>query len=246
MESGGAWFLFLACAFAAETIGTMAGFGAATILTPIAFLFMDAKTAIAVVASFHLFGNGSRLIFFGRSIHWKTWLQFGLSGILFSFVGAGVTTRLSSSAVEVCFGVFLLLYVGLSTVASERVRLPSHPATLVGGGMVSGFIAGLLGTGGAVRSVCLLAFGLPKEAYVGTSAAIALVVDATRLPVYLAGRFIPSTMIPVLVGLVLVAFAGSWLGQRLVRRISAVGFRRFVNVMLCSNKFREAKFVEGR
>jgi len=57
------WALFLACAFGAEVIGTMAGFGAATILTPVAALFMDIKTAIAVVAAFHLFGNASRLYF---------------------------------------------------------------------------------------------------------------------------------------------------------------------------------------
>lgn len=43
MASQGTWLLFLACAFAAEVIGTMAGFGAATILTPIAALFMDIK-----------------------------------------------------------------------------------------------------------------------------------------------------------------------------------------------------------
>ncbi len=66
----GEWLLFLAGALIAEVIGTMAGFGAATVLTPIAVLFMDVKTAIAVVACFHLFGNGSRLGFFGRLVHW--------------------------------------------------------------------------------------------------------------------------------------------------------------------------------
>ena len=74
--------------------------------------------------------------------------------------------------------------------------------------------------------------GLSKEAYIGTSAAIALMVDATRVPVYLTGRLIPRTMIPILASLILVAFAGSWLGQRLVRRISAAAFRRFILVML--------------
>ncbi len=232
LDSGLTWLLFLVFAFLAEVIGTMAGFGAATVLTPIAALFMDMKTAIAVVACFHLFGNASRLVFFGRSLHWKTWLQFGLTGILLSFVGASVTTRLSSAGVKLLFGLFLLIYVGLSSLASERVRLPTHPATLIGGGMVSGFIAGLIGTGGAIRSACLLAFGLPQETYLGTSAAIALVVDATRLPVYLAGRLIPAAMGPVLAGLIVVAFAGSWVGQRLVRRIAPRAFRWVVMGML--------------
>lgn len=227
-----AWWLFLGGAFIAEVIGTMAGFGAATVLTPIAVLFMDVKTAIAVVACFHLFGNASRLVFFGRRIHWTTWWQFGLTGVALSLVGAGVTARLPSSAIKWLFGLFLLVYVGLSVSASDRVKLPATPMMLVGGGAVSGFVAGLIGTGGAIRSACLLAFELPKEVYIGTSAAIALVVDATRLPVYLAGRFIPSRMGPVLASLIVAAFAGAWVGQRLVRRISPAVFRRFVLLML--------------
>ena len=110
-----AWLLFLTGAFVAEVIGTMAGFGAATVLTPIAACFMDIKIAIAVVACFHLFGNGSRLLFFGRHIHWRTWAQFGITGVLASLVGAAVTAQLPSSMVKLAFGLFLLLYVALSS-----------------------------------------------------------------------------------------------------------------------------------
>ena len=73
MDSVATWMLLLVCAFGAEVVGTMAGFGAATILTPVAALFMDVKTAIAIVACFHLFGSGSRLVFFGRQINWRVY-----------------------------------------------------------------------------------------------------------------------------------------------------------------------------
>lgn len=225
------WPVFLAGAFLAEMLGTIAGFGAATVLTPIAVLFMDIKTAIAVVACFHLFGNASRLVFFGRAIRWSVWWQFGLTGILCSALGAAATTRLPSAVVTLAFGLFLLAYVAASL--RERARpLPRTPLVLMGGGALSGVIAGLLGTGGAVRSACLLAFGLPKEAYLGTSAAIALIVDTTRLPVYLAGGFIPSRMAPVVLSLVVVAFAGASCGQWAVRRLSAQVFRQLVLGML--------------
>jgi len=227
-----AWPLFLACAFGAEVIGTMAGFGAATILTPIAMVFMDVKTAIALVACFHLFGNASRLFFFGRYVHAKTWAQFGLTGVLCSLLGAALTAHLPSEIIKCIFGLFLLVYVGGSVSLPEHVRLPHTPWTLVGGGAASGFIAGLIGTGGAIRSACLLAFGLPRDVYIGTSAAIALVVDATRLPVYLTGHFLPSRMIPLIVSLIAAAFLGAWVGRRLVQRVSTSAFHRFVLVML--------------
>ncbi len=224
--------LFLACAFLAEVIGTVAGFGAATILTPVAALFMDVKTAIAVVACFHLFGNASRLVWFRGAVQWRIWWQFGLTGVLASLLGALVAGGLSSDAVKACLGAFLLIYVGGSLAPFVRLQLPRHAATLVGGGLLSGFVAGLIGTGGAIRSACLLVFGLPPELYIATSAAIALVVDATRLPVYLAQRAIPASMGVILAALLVVAFAGSWLGRRLVHRLPPAVFKGVVLTML--------------
>jgi len=232
LPDAASWSLFLLFAFGAEVIGTVAGFGAATILTPVAVLFLDVKTAIATVAVFHLFGNASRLYFFGRQIHWPTWRLFGVTGVLFSLLGASVTTTLPASVMKLCLGVFLVAYVAASAAAPKSLRLPQTPLLLLGGGAVSGFIAGLIGTGGAIRSACLLAFGLPTETYLATSAAIALMVDATRLPVYLVGGFIPSALLPLLGALLVVAFAGSWTGQRMVHRMSAAWFRRVVWTML--------------
>jgi len=226
-----AWWL-LPCAFAAEVIGTMAGFGAATILTPVAALFVDIKPAIALVALFHLLGNASRLVFFGRAVRWRIWALFGVTGVACSLLGARVSAQMPSSTVSAVFGAFLLLYVVLSLSPLGRRPLPATSATLLGGGVGSGFIAGLIGTGGAVRSACLLAFQLPKDAYLGTSAAIALVVDATRLPIYAGSGFLSGVPAGFIAGLIPSAFAGAWTGQRLVRRISPEAFRTFVLALL--------------
>lgn len=230
ISGDGGWFLLSACA--AEIIGTMAGFGAATVLTPVASVFLDIKTAVAVVACFHLFGNASRLLFFGRHISWRIARDFGLPAILCSFAGAALTGWLSPDAIRLLLGGFLVVYALLEALKVTAVRVPATTPTLLTGGVVSGAIAGLIGTGGAVRSVCLLAFGMSTQAYIGTSAAIALVVDATRLPVYVSQGFIPASMTPVLLALVGVAFAGAWVGQRLVQRVPAVRFKQFVLVML--------------
>ncbi len=224
--------LFLVWAFVAEVIGTMAGFGAATVLTPIASFFFDIKTAVAVVACFHLFGNASRLAFFGRAVDWKIVGQFGLIGIAWSFLGAHLAAGLPAFAIRLALGVFLVVYVIVEWTRVVSLRIPATTTSLIIGGGVSGLIAGLIGTGGAIRSVCLLTFGLPRETYIATSAAIALAVDATRLPVYLTQHFIPGSLLWVIVGLTAVAFAGAWAGQRLVRQISPGWFKHIVLVML--------------
>lgn len=224
--------IFLACAFVAEVIGTMAGFGAATVLTPIASLFMNIKTAVAVVACFHLFGNASRISFFRRHVRWDIVGRFGLPGVAMALAGAQAAAWLSPRHIRLALGGFLILYVLAELRRAAASRIPATTSTLLIGGAASGFIAGLIGTGGAIRSACLVAFGLPKEAYIGTSAVIALLVDATRLPVYLTRQFIPSAYLPLVISLMGVAFAGAWLGQRLVRRVSSVRFKQFVLGML--------------
>jgi len=49
--------LFLLAAYVAAVIATVAGFGSSTILIPVAIFFMDLKTAVFLVACFHLFNN---------------------------------------------------------------------------------------------------------------------------------------------------------------------------------------------
>lgn len=231
METG-SLILFLVWAFVAEVIGTMAGFGAATVLTPIASFFLDIKTAVAVVACFHLFGNASRLLFFGRHIQWSIVGRFGVVGVALSFVGAHLAAWLSADQIRIALGGFLVIYGLAEGLRVTSIRIPATTSALVTGGVFSGAIAGLIGTGGAIRSACLLAFGLPKEAYLGTSALIALLVDSTRLPVYLSQQFIPSAIVPVIWSLTVVAFSGSFVGQWLVRRVSPSWFKRFVLAML--------------
>lgn len=69
--------LFFLSALMAELIGTMAGFGSSTIFLPLALFFVDFKTAIVLVAIFHLFGNIGRIIFFRQGFDRRIILQFG-------------------------------------------------------------------------------------------------------------------------------------------------------------------------
>jgi uncharacterized membrane protein YfcA len=94
--------------------------------------------------------------------------------------------------------------------------------------MLSGFLAGLIGTGGALRAMFLNAFQLPKERYIATAAAIALAVDATRIPVYISGDFLDSNVYWLIPLIFFTAIAGSFVGKKIVDRIPQNLFRRIV------------------
>jgi uncharacterized membrane protein YfcA len=87
------------------------------------------------------------------------------------------------------------------------------------GGVISGFLAGLIGTGGAIRGITLAAFGLEKDVFIATSALIDLGVDSSRAVVYiLQGYFLQEHLI-LIPFLVVIAVVGSYLGKRILAYI---------------------------
>jgi uncharacterized protein len=230
--------LFFISALIAEIIGTMAGFGSSTIFLPLALLFVDFKTAIILVAIFHLFGNLSRIIFFRQGFDKKIILQFGMPSILFSLLGALMIGVLPQPVLKLVLGIFLIT-TSVSFLIKPELKIPANTSTFIAGGSVTGFITALLGTGGALRATLLQGFNIEKIKYIATAATIALATDATRIPVYISQGFLTEQYfiyIPILFG---IAISGSFLGRRIVKRINQELFRKIVLVaiILVSIKF---------
>ena len=230
--------LFFLSALIAEIVGTVAGFGSSTIFLPIALFFVDFKTAIILVAIFHISGNLSRVAFFKHGLNWKILTIFGVPSILLALLGANLIDILPQDILKLILGVFLIAFSATS-LKSPKLRIPANTKSLVAGGSLSGFLAGLIGTGGALRASFLTGFKLEKFAYIATSASIALATDATRIPVYISQGFLSEQFyyhIPILIGL---AVAGSYIGRKIVGRINQSIFRKIVLVaiILVSMKF---------
>ncbi len=218
--------LFLIIAFLAEVVGTIAGFGSSTIALPISLLFLDFKTAIILVAFLHIFGNIGRISFFRFGFDRNILLKFGVVSVLFSLIGALLVNYIPQEVLKGALGIFLIIYSFISW--SGTFRLKASNATTLTGGMLSGFLAGLIGTGGALRAMFLSTFQLPKEKYIATAAAIALAVDATRIPVYIGGGYLDSNLYWLVPLIFITAIAGSFVGKKIVDKIPQNFFRRVV------------------
>jgi uncharacterized membrane protein YfcA len=230
--------LFFLSALVAEIIGTMAGFGSSTIFLPLALFFVDFKTAIILVAIFHLFGNLGRITFFRQGFDKKIIFQFGVPSVLLSLLGAFLIGVLPQPTLKLILGIFLIVTSG-SFLAKPGLKFPANTGTYVAGGSVTGFITALVGTGGALRATLLQGFNIEKVKYIATAATIALATDVTRIPVYLSQGFLAEQYylyLPVLFG---VALAGSFIGRKIVKRINQELFRKvvLVAIIIVSIKF---------
>lgn len=230
--------LFLVIGFFSEVIGTIAGFGSSTIYLPLASYFVDFRTALVLVAIFHLFGNISRITFFRHGLDKKVLLVFGVPSFIFSLLGATLVSDLSQTLLRLLLGMFLIS-ISVMFLVRPRLAFLANTRSLVLGGGISGFVVGLIGTGGALRAAFLTGLKMDKEKYIATAAVIALGSDATRIPSYLASGFLGEKhyyLIPILFG---IALGGSYVGRKIVRMIDQEKFKKMVlvAVMLASIKF---------
>ncbi|MDQ6827699.1 MAG: sulfite exporter TauE/SafE family protein [Gemmatimonadota bacterium] len=159
-------------------------------------------------------------------------LGFGIASALGGLAGALADARVSNRPLSIVFSMLLLL-AGSSELTGwiRHVQWGRGAAWIAGA--LSGAFGGLVGNQGGIRSAAMLGFDVRKDSFVATATAIALFVDAARLPVYLA---IEWRDIARLWPLVLVATAGvvigTALGTRVLGRLPERVFRRVIAAFL--------------
>lgn len=230
--------IFFIIGFLSEVVGTIAGFGSSTIFLPISSYFVDFKTALALVAIFHLFGNISRLVFFRHGLDKRVLLLFGVPSFVFSMIGATFVGDLSQTILKLILGIFLIS-ICVTFLVRPKLAFPSNPKSLIIGGGASGFIVGLIGTGGALRAAFLTGLKIDKTKYIATAAVIALGTDATRIPSYVSHGFLPEQYYYFIPILFVIAVGGSFIGKKIVNKIDQEKFKKMVliAVILASIKF---------
>jgi uncharacterized membrane protein YfcA len=157
-------------------------------------------------------------------------LTFGLASAAGGLSGALLHGHASSPALAVVLGLLLVFagVIGLTGLA-QRLRFGGRWAWLAGA--ASGLFGGLVGNQGGIRSAALLGFGLSKESFVAT--AIALVVDAVRMPLYFAGQWRDLADAWQVISLATAGVVtGTLLGERLLRRVPEPIFRRVVAALI--------------
>jgi uncharacterized membrane protein YfcA len=246
---GTALLMFAAFLVAFFTLFT--GFGLGTLLLPAFALVFPPLAAVAATAVVHGLNNLFKLTLLWRDVDRSVLFVFGFPAVLAAIPGATLLTHLAElsgslswqlgalkgevTAIKFALGMLILFFAWLELSAVVK-RLQINRRWLPLGGIVSGFFGGLSGHQGAFRAAFLGPLGLSPGAWAGTQAAIAVVVDTTRVLVY-GGAFMSSGLQSAadarpLVAVTLAAFAGSYAGKRLLHKTTMEGIRRVTGVLL--------------
>ncbi len=217
--------LFLILALVAEIIGTIGGFGSSVFFVPLGNFYFDFYSVLGMTAIFHLSSNISKIFLFKKGLDKKLLLYIGAPSVLFVVIGGFLSKMVDSGSLEIILGIFLVVFSLLFLIKSEIVVLPNKKNAMIGG-TLSGFSAGLLGTGGAIRGLTMAAFNLEKNAFIATSAFIDFMIDFSRTFVYYDNGYIGKQELAYLPFLLVIGFVGTYLGKKILAYIPQEKFRK--------------------
>jgi len=225
------WTILGAGALFGSLVGGVAGFGTGIIMLPLVAWVLGLRSAVPVLTVTMAIGNLARIWWSRGEVDRAVVLRFALGAVPATALGTVIYVGAPAEWLGRFVGLFLIASVPLRRILSTdlfRMRLRHFPVL----GVVVGLVSGLVVTTGPLNTPFFLAYGLRRSAYVGTEAVCAMVMHLARGAAL--ARYALLTWEALAVGAVLGAtmFAGSWLGRRLLDRMSDRLFLGIIEVLL--------------
>ncbi|MCI4061320.1 sulfite exporter TauE/SafE family protein [Micromonospora sp. R77] len=217
-------------AFALAWLSAVAGFGGGVLLLPVFTALFGLRMAVPMLTLTQLWSNGSRVWFNRQEVNRRLVRWFALGAVPTAVLGGLLLAHAPLGPLKRLLGVFLVTVV----VWRRRNPHPRRPSdrAFAGVGAASGLGSALLGSVGPLTAPFFLAYGLTRAAYIGTEAAGALVMHASKIAAYGAGALLDRTVLLFGVALTPATLLGAWAGRKTVGRISDRLFVSLVEVGL--------------
>jgi len=233
--------LIFGIGFGVGTLLGLLGGGGSIITVPALVYLVGQSPQVAVTTSLAIVGANSVMGAFLHNAHgalnWRVAFIFGGSGMVMSYISAGLSKQFSPILLMIAFAVLMLLIGGLMVFYRPTEGAKEHPISLIKvviSGALVGLLTGFLGVGGGFLIVPALVMlvGLPMKQAIGTSLVVIAMNSASGFLGHIGGEPIDTALI---FAFVMAGMAGTFVGVELGRRISPdmlrKGFAGFVIVL---------------
>lgn len=187
---------------------------------------MPAKESTAAVLLVLICGDVFACYAYRHHVEWRTIARLAPSVVLGVVAGAWFLGASSDAVVRRAIGVVVLVMCALQVLLSRRPkpdRLP-HSATW-GAGATAGFTSMVANAGGAPMAIYLLNMHISVQRYIGTTAWFFFALNVFKLPFSIHLGLLHADRAVSLLWYVPLVALGSWIGRRLVSRISMRTFQ---------------------
>jgi uncharacterized membrane protein YfcA len=225
--------ILCATAFLTAILSAIVGMAGGMTLLSVMLLFLPPLAAIPLHGAIQLASNLSRTVIQREHARYDLLWRYGWPLLPMGALGLLVVNEIPERALEAAIGAFVLiatwrpgwLALGSKLSASERARF-----TLLG--VVCGFLNVTIGATGPLVAPFFLNLGLQRQAVIGTQAGVQALGHVVKIALYAGFGFAFREHALLLVAASACAIAGTWVGSRLLERISERWFTRLYKSVL--------------
>lgn len=203
------------------------------IVAMLVFVF-GAKPSTGILLPMLIVGDIFAVIYYHRHAQWKylfRLLPFMVLGVL---LGTWVGDTLTEEAFRKGMAAVILLAVIVMFLWDRRKskNVPQHIGFAGIMGLTAGFTTMVGNLAGSFANIFFLAMRLPKDAFIGTTAWLFLIINLFKVPFHIwSWETINLETIQVSAITIPAIFLGLYFGVKILKHVNDALFRRFILVM---------------
>lgn len=221
-------------AFATSILSAVVGMAGGITLLAVMLLFLEPLAAIPLHGVIQLTANSSRAVIQRRHLDLHILLRYSALLVPMGWVGLQLANALPASATRIIIGVFVLV----ATWFPGWLMLGTHPEEINPGrrflflGGLAGVLNMTIGAIGPLIAPFFLNLGLDRRALVGTKAACQTLGHLVKIVLFGAAGFAFGSHLVLLLLAGACVVAGTWIGSRILERVSERLFRNLYMIVL--------------
>lgn len=213
--------ILIAVSFFTATLSGLLGVGGGALLLAILAIYFPPAVLIPIHAIVQLASNLSRAWLSRDEIAWQWVKPFGVGTVLGTVVGSQIFVSLPRKVLELMLALTVLTLVWIPLPK----RFDRVAGKTLGVGALNGLVSTLVGANGILLAPFLAREPFGKVKLIATFAASQTIVHATKVVAFLLLGFVIGPHIPLLGGMIVASFAGSYFAKHFHERMPEKPFR---------------------
>lgn len=202
----------------------MVGFGGGIVLLALLLLVLDPIEAIALHAAIQVTSNATRTVIRRRDVDWSITWRASLLLIPAGALAMPLVVWAPERALQALIAIVVLVATWVPERTDLRMPAPTGRGWIAVGG-VAGFLNPLVGATGPLFAPLFRAAATTRLAFVATFAATQVSGHLAKLALFGVAGVVPLAHWPAAVAGVVGVVLGTWLGSRVLDRMSEARFR---------------------
>jgi uncharacterized membrane protein YfcA len=228
----GFWALIgiVVAAFLTGVLHGATGMAGGIVMASILAHLLGIKVAVPVMTVALICSHASRAFMYEGDTDWSIARRVLLFGVPTIILGAVVFSKISPTVIAAIFAAFLAASFPIKFWAKRR-EIKTGPKLLAGASVIWGMLAGNVIGPGFFLAPFLLGTGMSRLTFVGTLAAITLVMNIVKLAVFGVTALLNWELFSLGIAIGVLTIPGNWLGRAVLRRMQDHDHRMMIDIL---------------